>query len=113
MDPRIGPGQTRGKPYVGPEESQVPEANEGADARRVAPWQHRRVRGLRPPGGDTRLDLEPFDRGGAYCDDPSHQAWREGLDPHLSRQADHEEAARSPDGEGEGESRRVGGGGEA
>src|SRR5207248_1968755 len=41
------------------------------------------------------------------------EAGWQGVDPAVSRQADHEEAGGDPDGEGEGESRRVGRGGEA
>src|SRR6266702_2173330 len=41
------------------------------------------------------------------------EARRQSVDPAVPRQADHEEAGRDPDGEGQGESRRLGGGGEA
>src|SRR5690606_9811725 len=86
--------------HVGSEESKVPQTDEGPHARRVAAWQHRRVRGLRSPGDDARVDLEPIHRSGPYRHDAPHQAWRKGLDPDLPGQADHEKAARSPDGEG-------------
>jgi hypothetical protein len=85
--------------HAGSEESQVQEADEGPHARRA------RTRGNYVAFGEyglqalePRLDLQPLHRGGPYRDDPPHQAWRQGLDPDLPGQADHQEAARGPDG---------------
>ena len=55
----------------------------------------RRVRAQDPRG---RLADEPPDRGRPYRHDPQDQAWRQGVDQRLSRQALHEEAGRDPHG---------------
>ena len=49
------------------------------------------------------LDHRPPDRGRPYRHDPPHQAWRQGLDQHLPRQARHREAGRDPHGLGQGQ----------
>ncbi len=41
---------------------------------------------------------QPADRGRSYRHHPTHQAWWQGLDHHLSRPADHEEAGRDTHG---------------
>ena len=72
-----------------------------------------RVRRVRHPGARAGLADEPADRSRSYRDDPSHQAWREGLDQRLPRQADHPEARGDADGFGQGQPREVGCGREA
>ena len=67
-----------------------------------------RVRRLRDPGARARLDHQPPDRGRSYRDDPSHQAWRKGLDQRVPRQARHPEARGNADGFGQGQPREVG-----
>ena len=49
-------------------------------------------RRLRPEGDGLRLDHRPADRSGPYRDDALHQARRQGVDPAVPRQADHQEA---------------------
>ena len=43
-----------------------------------------------------RLGHQPADRSGPYRDDALHQARRQGLDPAVPGQADHQEAALKP-----------------
>ena len=56
------------------------------------------VRRVRHPGAGAGLVDEPSDRGRPYRDDPPHQAWRQGLDQRLPRQADHAKARRDAHG---------------
>jgi small subunit ribosomal protein S3 len=46
----------------------------------------------------TPLRDQPSDRVRSYRDDPSHQAWRQGVDQHLPRPSAHQEAGRDPHG---------------
>ena len=71
------------------------------------------VRRVRPQGPRGRLDHQPADRGRPYRDDPQDQAWRQGLDQRLSRQALHEEAGRDPHGLRQGLARGLGRGRQA
>ena len=57
----------------------------GRMTRQGAVRQHADVRRLRSAGARAVLDDQPSDRSGAYRDDPSHQARRQGLDQGLSR----------------------------
>ena len=66
------------------------------------------VRRVRPQGARGRLAHQPPDRGRPYRDDPQDQAWRQGLDQRLSRQALHEEAGRDPHGLRQGLARGLG-----
>ena len=66
------------------------------------------VRRLRAEGARPRLGDQPPDRGCPYRDDPQDQAWREGVDQHLPRQAVHEEAGRDAHGLGQGLARGLG-----
>src|SRR5207244_10980198 len=68
---------------------------------------------LRDYGARAGRDLEPPDRGVARGPDARDETRRQGVDPTVPGQADHQEAGRDPDGEGQGKSRRLGGGGEA
>ena len=61
-------------------------------------WQHGGVRHVRPAGARAGLGHQPADRGGPCGADASHQARRQGVDPDLPGQADHEEAGRDPHG---------------
>ena len=56
------------------------------------------VRRVRYPGARAGVRHQPPDRGGAYRDDPAHQAWRQGLDHGLPGPGAHQEAGRDPDG---------------
>ena len=47
---------------------------------------------------DARVRDQPSDRVRSYRHDPPHQAWRQGLDQHLPRPSDHQEAGRNPHG---------------
>ena len=76
-------------------------------------WHAARLRRLRDPGARAGLDHEPPDRSRPYRDDPLHQAWREGVDQHLPRQARHPEAGRDAHGLGQGQPRALGRGREA
>ncbi len=53
---------------------------------------------LRPEGDRPRPPDRPPDRSRPSCHQPSHQAWRSYLDPHLPGQADFAEAGGSPYG---------------
>ncbi len=64
---------------------------------------HRRLRRVRAEVARARLDHQPPDRGRPYRDDPQDQAWRQGLDQRLPRQALHEEARRDANGLGQGQ----------
>jgi ribosomal protein L16/L10AE len=44
--------------------------------------------------------LQALETGWPYRHQPSRQARRQGVDPDLPRQADHQEAARDPHGQG-------------
>ena len=68
----------------------------------------RLLRRLRDPGAGARVAHRAPDRGSPYRHDPPRQAWRQGLDPGLPRQADHPEAGRDPHGLGQGQPRAVG-----
>ncbi len=57
---------------------------------------------------EERLAHQPPDRGRPYRDDPQDQAWRQGLDQRLPRQAGHQEAGRDPHGLRQGLARRLG-----
>ena len=70
-----------------PEARQVPPAAPRAQARAVARPAEGRVRRVRPQGPRGRLAHEPPDRGRSYRDDPQDQAWRQGVDQRLPRQA--------------------------
>src|SRR5947207_7149143 len=59
------------------------------------------------------LDEQPPDRGCSPRHDQARQARRTDLDPCLSRQVDHQEACRDPNGLGQGQPRRLGRGREA
>ena len=58
---------------------------------------------------ESCLRHQPADRVGPYRDDPSHQAWRQGVDQHLPRPPADQEARRDPDGFRQGLPRVVGG----
>jgi small subunit ribosomal protein S3 len=70
---------------------------------------------VRAGGGRRRsgLDHRAPDRSGPYRDDPSRQAWRQGLDPHFPGQASDPEAGRDPHGFGQGQPRILGRRGQA
>ena len=57
-----------------------------------------RVRRLRHPVAGVGVRHQPADRVRAYRDDPTHPPWRQGVDQHLPRPPDHEEAGGDPDG---------------
>ena len=61
----------------------------------------------------ARLGHQPPDRGRPCRDDAQDQAWREGVDQHLPRQALHEEAGRDPHGLGQGHAGGLGRRGQA
>ena len=65
-------------------------------------WQRGVVRHLRAAGAGAGLGDQPADRGGACRADAPHQARRQGVDPDLPGQADHEEAGRDAHGKGKG-----------
>ena len=98
---------------VDAEEGPAPQGAAGPDVRDRQGWHAGHLRRLRHPGPRARLDHQPPDRGRPYRDDPLHQAWREGVDQHLPRQARHPEAGRDPHGLGQGQPRALGRGGEA
>ncbi len=71
------------------------------------------VRRVRPEGARGRLADQPPDRGRACRDDAQDQAWRQGVDQRVPRQADHQEAGRDAHGLRQGLARRLGRGGQA
>src|SRR6478735_4658465 len=100
------PKQSRGRDDRGgdrrrnahPPQGQAPQA---APPRPLGPGHRRhegQLRRVRHPGPDPRVRDEPSDRVRSYRDDPSHQAWRQGVDQHLPRPSAHQEARRDPHG---------------
>ena len=61
------------------------------------------------PGWVTNRQIE----AARVAHDPRDEARRQGVDPDLPGQADHQEAGRDPHGQGQGQPRGLGGGGEA
>ena len=66
------------------------------------------VRRLRAEGDGAVLDDGAPDRGGARGDDALHQARRQDLGARVPGQADHQEAAGNPNGQGQGRARGMG-----
>ena len=99
--------------YVDAEEGQVPQAAARADGRQGLARLRRVVRRLRAEGARAVLADGPADRGGARRDDAPHSARRQDLGARVPGQADHQEAAGNPHGQGQGRARAVGGGGPA
>ena len=94
--------------YVDAEEGQVPQAAARPDGGQGLARVGRVVRRLRPEGARALLDDGAADRGGARRDDPVHQARRQDLGARVPGQADHQEAAGNPHGQGQGRARGVG-----
>ena len=94
--------------HVDAEEGQVPEAAARPHGGQGVARLRRVVRRLRVESDGTVLDDGAADRGGARRDDALHQARRQDLDPRVPRQADHQEAAGNPHGQGQGRAGRVG-----
>src|SRR5438128_211163 len=92
---------------------QASQAPPGQAPRQLARPGEGPVRGVRAQGPRGRVADQPPDRGGASCDDAQDQAWRQGVDKRVSRQARHEEARRDAHGLGQGLARRLGRGGQA
>ena len=90
-------------PDADAEAGQAPQAAPGQDARLLARRHRGPFRRVRAEDARARLDHEPPDRGRPRGDDPQDQAWRQGLDHDLPRQAVHQEAGRDPDGQGQGQ----------
>src|SRR5262249_37966165 len=86
---------------VDAEESEVPQAAARAHGRQGLARFRGRVRRLRAEGARALLADRSPDRGGARRDDPVRRARRKNLDARVSRQADHQEAAGNPHGEGQ------------
>ena len=63
---------------------------------------HGGVRTVWIAGARAGLGDQPADRGGPRGAHASHQARRQGVDPHLPRQAGHEEAGGNANGKGKG-----------
>jgi small subunit ribosomal protein S3 len=80
------------------EAGQVSQDVQGSHARHRVARRADFVRLVRSDGHGAGLDHEPADRGRSCGADASHQARRQGLDPDLPRQADHQEAGRDPHG---------------
>src|SRR2546425_466099 len=95
------------------QESETPQDAEGAPAGEGLPRLSGDARRVRPQGARAGLDHEPATRGGPDRHDAACQARRPSLGPRLPRQADHQEAGRDPHGKGQGQSRILGGRGEA
>ena len=93
---------------VDAEEGQVPQAAARKHGRESVAGIGRLVRRLRPEGDGALLDDGAADRGGARGDDPLHQARRQDLGARVPRQADHQEAAGNPHGQGQGRARGMG-----
>ena len=100
--------QMQGFSYVDAEESQVPQAAARPHARQGVARVRRVVRRLRAEGARAVLADRSADRGGARRDDAVHRARRQDLGARVSRQADHQEAAGNPHGQGQGRARAVG-----
>ena len=81
-----------------------PHARQGASAATRSSFGDYGLQAIEPRARDGAPD-----RGGARRDDAPREARRQGLDPHLPGQADHEEARRDPHGQGQGQPRGVGG----
>src|SRR5271156_5138142 len=96
-----------------PQACQAPQAAPRTSARHLAWPGEGPVRRVRPQGARGRLAHQSPDRGRASRDDPQDQAWRQGLDQRVSRQARHQEAGGDPHGLRQGLARRLGGGGQA
>ncbi len=101
----IGSGETH---HVDAEEGQIQKAAARTAPRACQGGQLHRLRRFRPAGARAGLGHGAPDRGRPYRHDPPRQARRQDLDPHLPGQADHQEAARDPYGQGQGRSGRVG-----
>ena len=104
--PRASPRPMRRRREVAPdadaEAGQAPQADARQAPRQHQGRRHRGVRRVRAQGARPRLGHQPPDRGRPRRDDPQDQAWREGLDQRLPRQAVHQEARRDPQGSGKG-----------
>ena len=89
-------------------EGQAPQAAAGSP-----PWFRQgrdrgHLRGLRHPGDGAGMADRAPDRGRPNRDDPSREAWRQGLDPGIPGQACNPEAGRDPHGLGQGQPRALG-----
>src|SRR5438309_1896561 len=89
---------------------QAPQAPSWSPYRRCVPWQHAQLRLVWAPSGRTLLDDQPSDRGGSTRDDAPRQAWRQDLDPRVSRPPVHQEAGGDTNGQWQGSAGRLGGG---
>ena len=96
-----------------PQARQAPQAAPRPPGRALARADLDPVRRVRPQVARRRLADQPPDRGRSYRDDPQDQAWRQGLDQRLSRQARDEEARRDPHGLRQGLARGLGRGRQA
>ena len=94
--------------HASAQEGQASQGHEGPHARQGLSRRHPLVRRFRAPGS-RGSHHGASDRGRPDRHDPPRQARRQGVDSALSRQADHQEARRDPNGQGQGKPGRVGG----
>ena len=90
----------RGNNHVATQANQVPQDAQGPQRRPELERQCRQLRRVRPEVHRARPADRAPDRSGPPLDQPLRQARRQDVDPRVPRQADHQEADRSPNGLG-------------
>ena len=87
---------------------QAPQAAPRTPCRQLARSGQGPVRRVWPEGARGRLADQPPDRGRTYRDDAQDQAWRQGVDQRVPRQAGDQEARRDSHGLGQGQRPKAG-----
>ena len=97
--PHFRPGRgLREIDHADAQEGPAPQDTSAAGSTDSRQGRHRgQLRRLRHPGARARLDHRSSDRGGPRRHDPSRiKPWRQGVDQHLPRQADHRRSRPRP-----------------